>query len=417
MDRLTEARVAQLAQGGQPVPGVSDGMGLTFVVTPACAKSGTGIWRLRYRGVSGVQRWTTLGKWPVLTLKAAQKKAIAELARIQDGYDPVVERHRQRSGLVQAGTFADVVRQYLDARKADFTPKTWRETKRYFETGIVRAFGKLQLKDIAPVDVTSYIKGVKAKSKSKSDSVARRQWQILSSMFSWAAGNGLIPVSPMASLRLTSVLGRGVVRERVMLTEDELRAMLDKLPMVGRRNELALKILMATCVRKSELRLAEVEHLDFDKGEWFIPAAHNKTRKAFTVPLAPQVAAWFKELIAGNRGSHLVLPAVHRRGPIAPNTLNEATYRLEEELGKDARHFTVHDLRSTARSYLTSRLNIDVAVAERCLNHSLGGMISIYDKSDYLAQRRRALEAWANFIEAAEQPAPSNVHALASRAA
>jgi hypothetical protein len=94
------------------------------------------------------------------TAENAKLTAEAAKARIQDGYDPVVERHRQRSGLVQAGTFADVVRQYLDARKADFTPKTWRETKRYFETGIVRAFGKLQLEDIAPVDVTSYIKAV-----------------------------------------------------------------------------------------------------------------------------------------------------------------------------------------------------------------------------------------------------------------
>jgi hypothetical protein len=43
MDKLTESLVTQLAQDGLPVAGVTHGRGLTFVVTQACAKSGTGI--------------------------------------------------------------------------------------------------------------------------------------------------------------------------------------------------------------------------------------------------------------------------------------------------------------------------------------------------------------------------------------
>ena len=29
-------------------------------------------------------------------------------------------------------------------------------------------------------------------------------------------------------------------------------------------------------------------------------------------------------------------------------------------------------------------LGVDVLIAERCLNHSLGGLVAVYDKHDYL---------------------------------
>jgi hypothetical protein len=44
----------------------------------------------------------TLGKWPVLTLRAVQMKAIAELAHILYGYDPVVRTNTLRAAIVQA---------------------------------------------------------------------------------------------------------------------------------------------------------------------------------------------------------------------------------------------------------------------------------------------------------------------------
>ena len=42
-------------------------------------------------------------------------------------------------------------------------------------------------------------------------------------------------------------------------------------------------------------------------------------------------------------------------------------------------------------------------VAERCLNHSLGGLIAVYDHHDYMSERRAALELWADFIVACEK--------------
>ena len=51
-------------------------------------------------------------------------------------------------------------------------------------------------------------------------------------------------------------------------------------------------------------------------------------------------------------------------------------------------------------------------VAERCLNHALGGLVAVYDQHDYMDERRRALTLWANALACAEEGEPSNVTAL-----
>ena len=51
------------------------------------------------------------------------------------------------------------------------------------------------------------------------------------------------------------------------------------------------------------------------------------------------------------------------------------------------------------RTHLGDTLGVDFHVAERCLNHSLGGVAAIYDRGDYLPQRREALEKWAAYLE------------------
>ena len=68
--------------------------------------------------------------------------------------------------------------------------------------------------------------------------------------------------------------------------------------------------------------------------------------------------------------------------------INDDKLALATTLGDKCRRFTPHDLRSTCRSHLGA-LGVDVLIAERCLNHSLGGLVAVYDKHDYLTERRR----------------------------
>ena len=57
-----------------------------------------------------------------------------------------------------------------------------------------------------------------------------------------------------------------------------------------------------------------------------------------------------------------------------------------------------HDLRRTARTGL-GKLGIAPHIAEKCLNHSLGQMEAIYDRGDYLPERRDALTQWDKHVQ------------------
>ncbi|RYU62906.1 integrase [Methylolobus aquaticus] len=139
------------------------------------------------------------------------------------------------------------------------------------------------------------------------------------------------------------------------------------------------------------------------------PADNAKNGRAFTIPIPATVAAWFEDLRSLAGGSPWVLPARGRgrrtaHEHISASTLNAALKRIEGA----RREPSPHDLRSTARSYL-AELGVPVIVAERCLNHALGGLVDVYDKHDYMDERRRALELWAAFIETAERGEAWNV--------
>lgn len=140
-----------------------------------------------------------------------------------------------------------------------------------------------------------------------------------------------------------------------------------------------------------------MKHLDWDQGTWSIPMTKNG--KPFVIPLVPVVGEWFQELREQSFGSSWVLPGINPNHPISDNTLNAAIDALEYDP-----HFTVHDLRRTARTQL-ERLGVDIITAEKCLNHTLGGLVDIYDRGDYFEERRKALELLAHFLVRCEQPA------------
>ncbi len=127
--------------------------------------------------------------------------------------------------------------------------------------------------------------------------------------------------------------------------------------------------------------------------------------------LAEPVVQWLNEARVLSCGKPFVFPArrlvrrrmgesrVNRFPHVGPDTLNVALKRLED---LDIAHFTVHDMRRTARTHM-ARLGVDRFVAERALNHKLKSVEGIYDRHDYFAERLSALNAWAKSLKALAQ--------------
>lgn len=89
---------------------------------------------------------------------------------------------------------------------------------------------------------------------------------------------------------------------------------------------------------------------------------------------------------------------------MSPATMNWALGEVKHGL----EHFTLHDLRRTARTHL-ARLGVSPHVAERCLNHKLPGINDTYDTHDYLSERRLALNGWADLLVRLDRGETGNV--------
>ncbi len=61
----------------------------------------------------------------------------------------------------------------------------------------------------------------------------------------------------------------------------------------------------------------------------------------------------------------------------------------------------LHDLRRTAASGMAAR-GIKLPVIEKVLNHKSGtfrGIVGVYQRHEYAAEKRDALQRWANHVE------------------
>jgi len=398
MSNLTDVQIRNWIRAGSPVA-KSDGGGLTFTLSP----KGTAAWTLRYH-FGAKRKELTLGRYPDITLSDARKLATQKRAAVQQGADVAREKQKAKSEAARAWTFKQLSDDYLTRAANNLAAMTVSGRRQQLRDYVLSRIGHLSAREVTPADIVDIVE----RSSHKSLHVARLVLIALREVFSHGVARNVVKENPCFQVKAKAIIGAPPTRRaRIMLTDDELGAILPALPMIGHSNELAVKILLATCTRIGELTRAEWSHVDFEQKEWTIPPEHAKNGKQFVIPLTNQVADWFIDLKRLAFNSKFVLPIRKRfsgregDAPMDATSLNAAINCMCKSLGDKCRRFTPHDLRSTARSHLAA-LGVDILIAERCLNHSLGGLVAIYDKHDYLTERRRALMLWGNKIRAIE---------------
>src|SRR5262249_42123776 len=145
---------------------------------------------------------------------------------------------------------------------------------------------------------------------------------------------------------LRGALKTPVVKHRAYLAEADLPVYLQKLDAYDGnvQTRLALRLLLLTFVRTTELRAAEWDEIDWNKAEWRIAAGRMKMKELHIVPLSAQAMTVLRELekLSGKRP--YVFPNEHN--PLtfmSENTMLYALYRM----GYHSRA-TGHGFRSTS---------------------------------------------------------------------
>lgn len=393
---LEDIQIRRWVSAGQPISR-TDGDGLTFTLS----RAGTATWVLRYQH-SKRARELTIGNYPDLTLAAARALARGHRAAIDQGVDPALEKQRDKARSEKISNVRALVADFRAKKLEDLAADTVTYRNWDLDKVILPKLGAIQVDQVQPSDVVHMLTSAK-----RTWTISKRILTTAKQLFAHACGLRLIDTNPAAGVDLVSLMGpRPPVKRRVMLTEAELRGLLAKIEDIGTENALALRILLATCVRSVELAKARWEFVDLERGIWWVPEENVKVRRGFTVPLTPTVAGWFRQLQALAGTSEWVLPARHERRRrnqggdthVGETTLWAAIRRAFDRGDLDIRRFTPHDTRSTAKGHMRN-LGVSNEISELALNHKLKGMEAIYDVRDDIPERRAALELWAAYLE------------------
>lgn len=400
------------------------GEGLTFVASSTGAMAGKASWILRFRH-NGRSKEKVLGRYPELSLKDAREQARRDRAQLERGIDVAAAKQAEKALVVAVPTVQRLGELWL-AKYIQPRYKHPEVVARVLRIHINPVLGPIAPADVQPAHVDRVLTRIVA---GGAPTVANDALRYMTRMFRMAVRNQWVERNPAADFDLADAGGDERSRDR-WLSTDELRQLaraMRQTPNFGRENELSVWLLLALCVRKMELLSARWDAFDLDAGVWTMSGDSTKTGTAIRIPLAEPVMAWLKEARIFSCGRPYVFPArrlvrgrlgVARRNRfehVGPDTLNVALKRLKV---LEIEHFTVHDMRRTARTHLAG-LGVDRFVAERSLNHKLGNVEGIYDRHDYFAERASALGAWAAVLAKIERDpgAMASCSALRSPAA
>lgn len=395
MATLTERKLQSLKPRGS-VYRVADGLGLCVEVHP----SGAMYWRFRYRH-AGKARMLSLGTFRTTSGQAGPmglalaRRALAD-ARLQlaEGIDPVSDRRIARATQREdaANTFESFAREWL--ARLDLAPATMSKKRWLLEDLAFPWIGSRPIAEVSPPELLSLLRRVEGRGKLET---AQRLRQTLGEVFRYGVACGYCESDPTRDLR--GAIATPKVRHRASLTEPAQVSELMR-AIHGHQGTMqvsaALRMLPLVFVRPGELRTAEWAEFDLAAAVWRIPAEKTKMRTPHLVPLPAQAVTILQDLQPLTGAGRYVFPSTRSRlRPMSENTINAAL----RGLGFSKDQMTAHGFRAMARTMLAEQGWLP-EVIERQLAHKASGPLgAAYDRAQYLTERRRMLQAWADYLD------------------
>jgi integrase len=373
------------ARAGEIVKAINDptttGLNLRF------GKKGAS-WTWVGRDREGRVRRFYLGRYPKIGLAEARRLARDMTHDAPRGADPVRDARASRARMrAPVGhTLADLLSLYGEQANV---AKSWAPQMR---PQIERVFQPHLATSLAALTVGALQMTVDRHPKPKSASFGVR---CLLTVFRWAVAPGRAYVDRDLLGLLTSAPKPS--RDRV-LSREELAKLLPMLRTSDSSYATALRLILLTAVRRSEVTAARWQDVNLTAGTWTLPVTKGGT--IHVVPLSRQAGALL-------RGLQPSLPdpegfVFSNSGGRPLTGWEAATKALQTASGTEG--WTRHDLRRTAAT-LMGEMGTPAHVVEAALAHAdvHSRLASVYNRSRYRPEVADALQRLADALDGIEQ--------------
>lgn len=367
------------------------------------------VFQYRFK-IGGKTGYFHCGTYPQTPLGVARDNRDAARELVLKGIHPAAHEQKERKKLAdaeQSERMERTVTQMFETWDRLYIAKHRKDggalVRNFIESDVLKKIGKMRAKDVKKRHlVTLVIEPILARQKYlKANAVL----SLLKQMFKDGAARGTIDTDPTLGLTRAQAGGAEASRTR-NLTESEIRALAVALPSAKLPDRLvaALWLLLATGARVGELTGAQWSEFDLEANTWSLPAERSKNGKAHIVHLSEFALRWLAKLAETREGVY-VFPGRNPEEPISkkwPSKCVKDRQRKKPLKNRSSQTgalllegglWTPHDLRRTLASRMGD-LDIPPHVIEKCLNHSLGGLLAVYQHQEYLPERKAAFETW-----------------------
>ncbi len=293
------------------------GNGLYLLVMP----NGSKYWRFKYR-YADKDKAMAIGVFPDVSIKEAREIVIEAKKQLKDNKDPaIIKKTRKLDAHIKSGnTFRVVAESWYENMHEKWTPKHAHKTWRRLEIHVFPYIGDLPIAEIEPLMVLDTIKKIE---KLGHTETSHRVLRLCSDIFHHGIINRKLIHNP--AFKLSGALKSHVAKHMPALPMHEIPEMLARLEAHNTNliNKLAIKLLMLTMVRPTELRKAEWSEINFKEKLWRIPSHRMKNRIEHTVPLSKQSLEILSEAkkITGNSPYIFAMPERRKNPYISENTI------------------------------------------------------------------------------------------------
>ena len=363
---------------------ITSGLGMRVSV------KGTKSFFYRYR-FHGRNKRYNIGSFPGISLKLARQRALELKVSVSNGVDPQLVKEKKKAPPPRVVLFADIVEAY----KQNYLPRLREATSREYERILAKELMPLlRHKPVEKIERRELVHLLEAIGNHRgAKTLANRVRAVLSSVYSFGVNTGRVPFNPVLTIKKTQ---KEVSRDRIY-SKEELKTLWDAFEAQEEPISSYYKCLLLLGQRAGETRRMKWEDIDLKKEIWVIPKEETKAARLHIVPL-PKIATELLTHLKSISSDTYVFESSRKSGrPI--RWTHKASARISEHSG--VHDFKIHDLRRTMASGL-AELGISRTVIGKVINHKgISGdnsVTAIYDRYDYLEEKREALENWSQHL-------------------
>lgn len=388
---------------------LADGQGLHLLIKP----TGSKLWEFIYISpTTNKRRKTSLGNYPIMTLKNARLMREEFKKAILDGIDPIEKKQADKIKLKEKQeqsnhTIEKILTRFFEIKQHNKSLKdiTIAKAKGRLENHIFPFLPKKEKTIIHDITFEMIVKILKRLEDDSKLETLDRIKRLLVDVYKFAYTENIIKNAELfAKLELKTFkkLSKADVKNHPTLTDiNEVKELLNNINNYQGEiyTKYALLLSIHTAQRQGSIISAKWENIDFENAIWTIPAERMKMKREHLLPLSSQVIEILKELKKhSGRYTYLFPNVQHSNSHMSNNTVNTALRRM----GYTNEQIVAHGFRamfSTICNDNISEHQIGYEFIEKALAHQEKNEVrEVYNRAKNLKEIRKLMQWYSDFL-------------------